>query len=126
MPFVEISKYTRQKEILSGRVKTLHPKIFGGILATSTQGHQRELKKEKIINFDLVIVNLYPFENTIKNTTKINEIIEMIDIGGHSLIRAAVKNYLKTLVIVNPLDYSKFIKNPPKTDSAKKNMQLKQ
>lgn len=125
VPFVEISKYTRQKEILSGRVKTLHPKIFGGILATSTQGHQRELKKEKIINFDLVIVNLYPFENTIKNTTKINEIIEMIDIGGHSLIRAAVKNFLNTIIIVDPLDYSKFIKKFPATEASKKKYAIK-
>ena len=68
VPHVEISKYTKQKEILSGRVKTLHPKIFGGILATNTRNHQEELKKEKIINFDLIIVNLYPFEKTIKNT----------------------------------------------------------
>ena len=113
------------KKILSGRVKTLHPKIFGGILATSTQGHQRELKKEKIINFDLVIVNLYPFENTIKNTTKIYEIIEMIDIGGHSLIRAAVKNFLNTIIIVDPLDYSKFIKKFPATEASKKKYAIK-
>ena len=125
VPHIEISKYTRQKEILAGRVKTLHPKIFGGILATDTLEHQKELKKEKIINFDLIICNLYPFEKTIENTKKKDEIIEMIDIGGHSLIRAAVKNYLKTLVIVNPLDYSKFIKNPPKTNSAKKKYAIK-
>ena len=125
VPHIEISKYTQQKEILAGRVKTLHPKIFGGILATDTLEHQKELKKEKIINFDLIICNLYPFEKTIENTKKRDEIIEMIDIGGHSLIRAAVKNYLKTLVIVNPLDYSKFIKNPPKTDSAKKKYAIK-
>ena len=73
--------------------------------------HQEELKKEKIINFDLIIVNLYPFEKTIKNTKKTDEIIEMIDIGGHSLIRAAAKNYLKTTIIVDPLDYPNFIKN---------------
>ena len=125
VPHFEISKYTRQKEILDGRVKTLHPKIFGGILASKTKDHQKELKKEKIINFDLIICNLYPFEKTIENTKKKDEIIEMIDIGGHSLIRAAVKNYLKTLVIVNPLDYSKFIKNPPKTNSAKKKYAIK-
>ncbi len=125
VPHIEISKYTRQKEILAGRVKTLHPKIFGGILATNTKEHQKELKNEKIINFDLIICNLYPFEKTIKNTKKKDEIIEMIDIGGHSLIRAAVKNYLKTVVIVSPLDYSKFIKYNPKTNSAKKKYAIK-
>ena len=105
VPHVEISKYTKQKEILSGRVKP-SPKIFGGILAANNRDHQKELKKEKIINFDLIIVNLYPFEDTVKKTKKANKIIEMIDIGGHSLIRAAVKNYLKSTIIVDPLDYS--------------------
>tara|TARA_B100000575_G_scaffold117588_1_gene93610 strand:+ start:629 stop:2098 length:1470 start_codon:yes stop_codon:yes gene_type:complete len=125
IPHVEVSKYTKQKEILSGRVKTLHPKIFGGILAANTLDHQKEIKKEKIINFDLIIVNLYPFEKTIKKTKNNNEIIEMIDIGGHSLIRAAAKNYLKSVVIVDPLDYPNFIKNYPKTESAKKKYAIK-
>ena len=120
VPHVQISKYTKQKEILDGRVKTLHPKIFGGILATNSKSHQKELDKEKIINFDLIIVNLYPFEETIKNNKKKDKIIEMIDIGGHSLIRAGVKNYLKTITIVDPLDYQNFIKKFPKTESAKK------
>ena len=108
---IQISKYTKQKEILEGRVKTLHPKIFGGILATNSHDHQNDLKRERIINFDLIIVNLYPFEETIKNTNKKDEIIEMIDIGGHSLIRAAVKNYQKSIIIVDPSDYKNFIKN---------------
>ena len=125
VPHVEISKYTRQKEILSGRVKTLHPKIFGGILATNNRDHQEELKKEKIINFDLIIVNLYPFEKTIKNTNKTDEIIEMIDIGGHSLIRAAAKNYLNSTILVDPLDYQNFIKRFPETVSAKKKYAIK-
>ena len=125
MPHFEISKYTRQKEILDGRVKTLHPKIFGGILASKTKDHQKELKDKKIINFDLVIVNLYPFEKTIKSTKKASEIIEMIDIGGHSLIRASAKNYLKTTVIVDPMDYTKFIKNIPKTSFSKKKYAIK-
>ena len=125
VPHIEISKYTKQKEILDGRVKTLHPKIFGGILATKTKDHQRELKKEKIINFDLIIINLYPFEKTIKITKNKNEIIDMIDIGGHSLIRAAVKNYIKTTVIVDPLDYKKYIENQPRTNSSKKRYAIK-
>ena len=108
---IEISNYTKQKEILGGRVKTLHPKIFGGLLGTSDKGHQQELVKEKIKNFDLLIINLYPFEETIKKTKNSKEIIEMIDIGGHSLIRASVKNFEKTLTIVSPGDYENFIKN---------------
>ena len=108
---IEISNYTKQKEILGGRVKTLHPKIFGGLLGTSSKEHQRELIQENIKNFDLLIINLYPFEETIKNTKNSKEIIEMIDIGGHSLIRAAVKNFEKTLTIVSPSDYENFIKN---------------
>ena len=104
IPHVEISNYTKQKEILGGRVKTLHPKIFGGLLGTETSIHQKELKKEKIINFDVLIINLYPFADTVKNTKNRDKIIEMIDIGGHSLIRAAVKNYKKTVPIVDPMD----------------------
>ena len=113
IPHIEISKYTKQKEILGGRVKTLHPKIFGGLLGTLSQEHQKELQSEKIVNFDMLIINLYPFEETIKKTKKSEEIIEMIDIGGHSLIRAAAKNYLKSTIIVNPLDYTNFIKSFP-------------
>ena len=90
VPHIQISKYTEQKEILSGRVKTLHPKIFGGILATYSKKHQKELSEEKIINFDLLIVNLYPFEETVKKSKKTDEIIEMIDIGGHSLILSLI------------------------------------
>ncbi len=125
IPHVEISKFTKQKEILNGRVKTLHPKIFGGILAANSQDHQKELKVSKIPNFDLLIVNLYPFEETIKKTKNADEIIEMIDIGGHSLIRAAVKNYLKTLVIVDPLDYPKLIKKLPATTAVRKKYAIK-
>ena len=66
LPFKEISQYTKQKEILSGRVKTLHPKIFGGLLAENSTLHQKELKENQMINFDLLIVNLYPFQETLK------------------------------------------------------------
>ncbi len=125
VPHIQISKYTKQKEILTGRVKTLHPKIFGGILATNSKNHQKELSEEKIINFDLLIINLYPFEETVKKSEKTDEIIEMIDIGGHSLIRAAVKSYRKTTIIVDPLDYPNLISKFPNTDSAKKKYAIK-
>ena len=120
IPYYEISKYTGQKEILGGRVKTLHPKIFGGLLSTQSLEHQKELKKEKIINFDLLIINLYPFQETLKKTNNDKEIIEMIDIGGHSLIRAAVKNFKKTVSLTNPQDYEFFIKNFNKIDRYRK------
>jgi len=120
VPYHEISKYTGQKEILGGRVKTLHPKIFGGLLSTQSLEHQKELKKEKIINFDLLIINLYPFQETLKKTNNEKEIIEMVDIGGHSLIRAAVKNFKKTVPLTKPQDYEIFIKNFDKIDSYRK------
>ena len=114
IPHKEITKYTKQKEILGGRVKTLHPKIFGGLLGTNAKDHKKDLKKERIVEFDLLVVNLYPFEETVKNTKTKSKIIEMIDIGGHSLIRAAVKNYEKTIPLINPKDYDYFIKNSSK------------
>ena len=120
IPHIEISKYTKQKEILGGRVKTLHPKIFGGLLGTKSLKHQKELQSEQIVNFDMLIVNLYPFEETIKNTNKSDEIIEMIDIGGHSLIRAAIKNYTKTIPIVSPTDYKQIIRKTPKSNLERK------
>mgnify|MGYP001192621601 FL=1 len=120
IPHIEISKYTKQKEILGGRVKTLHPKIFGGLLGTKSLKHQKELQLEQIVNFDMLIVNLYPFEETIKNTNKNDEIIEMIDIGGHSLIRAAIKNYTKTIPIVSPTDYKQIIRKMPRSNLERK------
>ena len=111
VPVKEISDYTKQQEILSGRVKTLHPKIFGGLLANNSSLHQKELKNNQMINFDLLIVNLYPFEETIKTTKNEKKIIDMIDIGGHSLIRASVKSYQKTMTIIDPSDYVNFIKS---------------
>ena len=124
IPHKEISNYTGQKEILGGRVKTLHPKIFGGLLSTNSKEHQREVKKEKIVNFDLLVINLYPFQETVKNTSNPKDIIEMIDIGGHSLIRAAIKNYEKTITLIRPNDYQFFIKNFSKISQYKKKFAL--
>ena len=80
LPVKEISNYIKQKEILGGRVKTLHPKIFGGLLADNSSSHQRELKNNQIINFDLLVVNLYPFEETLKTTKDNKKIIEMVEV----------------------------------------------
>ena len=105
-----IESVTSFPEILSGRVKTLHPKVFGGILANNEDKlHLKQLKKHAISEIQLVVVNLYPFENTIKLTKSINSCIENIDIGGPSLIRAAAKNYISTTVVTDINDYKKVI-----------------
>lgn len=107
---IEIATYTEFPEILDGRVKTLHPKIHGGILAKKqNQKHIQELQKHSIISFDIVVVNLYPFEEILEKTNNEEEIIENIDIGGVTLIRAAAKNYKDVLIIVDNNDYSQLI-----------------
>jgi len=102
-----ISKVTNFPEILDGRVKTLHPLIFGGILAQSDNPiHQEQMKKQQIESIDLVVVNLYPFQKTVSQKgVELEEAIENIDIGGPSLLRAAAKNYPDVAVVINPKDY---------------------
>lgn len=99
-PVQSVESVTGYPSILGGRVKTLHPKIFGGILARrDNENDQDHLKKYEIPEFDLVVVDLYPFEETLAKTQDENEIIEKIDIGGISLIRAAAKNFQDVLVV---------------------------
>jgi len=102
-----ISEVTGFPEILEGRVKTLHPLIFGGILAKREDLlHQKEIKEQEIEQIDLVVVNLYPFEKTVsQKEVELDEAIENIDIGGPSLLRAAAKNYQDVTVVINPQDY---------------------
>lgn len=102
-----VAAYTGSEEILDGRVKTLHPKLFAGILARRSKGeHQATLKKQGWEGIDLVVVNLYPFEATIqKSGVMEEEAIENIDIGGPTLLRAAAKNFESVAAIVNPGDY---------------------
>ena len=108
---IKISNYTGISEILNGRVKTLHPKIHAGILnIRKNKKHKKDLKKQKIPNIDLVIVDLYPFEKKLNKTRKIQELIEYIDIGGSALIRSAAKNFNDVTVISNIDDYSQLIK----------------
>jgi phosphoribosylaminoimidazolecarboxamide formyltransferase/IMP cyclohydrolase len=102
----EISSLTEFPEMLNGRVKTLHPKIYGGILAKrNDENSMLELNTHNIPSIDMVIVNLYPFEEMLKKTDEEEILIENIDIGGHTLIRAAAKNYKDVLVVTNPNDY---------------------
>ena len=101
----KISNYTGFSEILGGRVKTLHPKIHAGILnRRGSSEHRRDLRKKNISNIDLVIVDLYPFENKLRIKSK--KLIEYIDIGGTALIRAAAKNFSDVAVVSNINDYS--------------------
>ncbi len=104
---LEIASYTNSPEILDGRVKTLHPAVHGGILARRTESDQSDLERIHARMIDLVVVNLYPFQQTIhKPGVSIEEAIENIDIGGVALIRAAAKNYQRVTVVTDPADYS--------------------
>jgi len=107
IPVLEIEKFTGFPEILGGRVKTLHPKVHGGLLYVRTDPtHQEQLTKNGIQPIDLVAVNLYPFEQTIrKPDIKLEEAIEQIDIGGPSMLRSAAKNYRFVTTISDPQDY---------------------
>ncbi|WP_353892949.1 bifunctional phosphoribosylaminoimidazolecarboxamide formyltransferase/IMP cyclohydrolase [Proteinivorax hydrogeniformans] len=102
-----VEKVTGSPEILDGRVKTLHPKIHGGILAKESTAHQAELDKLDIKRIDLVAVNLYPFTEVIKSKdTDLDTALENIDIGGPTMVRAAAKNYKKCVVLVDTQDYN--------------------
>jgi phosphoribosylaminoimidazolecarboxamide formyltransferase/IMP cyclohydrolase len=110
IPVTQVSDVSGFPEILDGRVKTLHPIIFSGILAKRNKDHLKQLDDQKIDPIDLVIVNLYPFEKTISKTqSTLEEAVENIDIGGPSLIRAAAKNYQFTTVLVSPEQYKELI-----------------
>lgn len=107
-----VEDLTSYPSILGGRVKTLHPKIFGGILnRRDNEEDQVQIADYEIPSIDLVIVDLYPFEKTVKSTTDREAIIEKIDIGGISLIRAAAKNYEDVVIIPSQAQYEKFLQN---------------
>ncbi len=107
---LEVSRHTGFPEILGGRVKTLHPWVFAGILAAPTAEHEAELSKLEIPNIDLVVVNLYPFRETVaREGADLEESVEQIDIGGPSLIRAAAKNHARVTVLVDPADYEEIL-----------------
>jgi len=102
----DVSEYTGFPEMMDGRVKTLHPKIHGGLLAIrENKEHMKQAKDNKIEMIDLVVVNLYPFEDTVKKGVSFEETIEMIDIGGPSMIRSAAKNFHDVTVLTDPDDY---------------------
>ncbi len=108
---VEVSEFTNSPEILDGRVKTLHPKIHAGILnKREKKSHLKDLKNHNFENIDLVIVNFYPFENTLKKTKNHKKIIENIDVGGPTMVRSAAKNYKDVTVITSSDQYEELIR----------------
>ena len=107
---LEVSEYTGSPEILGGRVKTLHPKIHAGILSKrSSKSHGRDLKNNNFGEIDLVIVNFYPFEKTLEQTNNRAKIVENIDVGGPTMVRAAAKNYNYVTVITSSNQYEELI-----------------
>ena len=103
---LEVSKFTNSKELLDGRVKTLHPKIHSGILnVRQNKKHQKEMKINNYENIDLVIINFYPFEKVLLSNSGHKNIIENIDIGGPTMVRSAAKNYNDVVVLSNTKQY---------------------
>ncbi|WP_029520060.1 bifunctional phosphoribosylaminoimidazolecarboxamide formyltransferase/IMP cyclohydrolase [Persephonella sp. IF05-L8] len=106
IPVIEVSEITGFPEIMGGRVKTLHPKIHGGLLAVrDNPEYMKQLKEQGIEPIDIVAINLYPFEETVKKGADLDEIIENIDIGGPAMVRASAKNHKFVTIIVDPDDY---------------------
>ena len=116
----EISTFTGFPEMLDGRVKTLHPKVHGGLLfVRDNPDHCAQAAAHGIQPIDLVVVNLYPFEKTIAQAgTTLEEAIEQIDIGGPSMLRSAAKNYRSVTVVVDPADYADVLENIQANDGA--------
>lgn len=110
LPVTEVADYTHSPEILGGRVKTLHPAIHGGLLARPTDADLGELQALGWDYIDLVVVNLYPFEETVaRRGVSVEEAIENIDIGGVTLIRAAAKNHARVTLVCDPVDYEEVL-----------------
>ena len=106
-PCTKVEEITTYPSILGGRVKTLHPKIFGGILGRrENEGDIKEMAQYEILAIDLVVVDLYPFEETVKSGASEADIIEKIDIGGISLIRAGAKNFKDVVIVPSKAEYS--------------------
>jgi phosphoribosylaminoimidazolecarboxamide formyltransferase/IMP cyclohydrolase len=106
VPVREVSDFTGAPEILDGRVKTLHPRVHGGILGRPTDKHRAEMQQAGLVPIDLVVVNLYPFRETVARGAPFEDVIENIDIGGPAMIRSAAKNHERVAVVVDPADYA--------------------
>ena len=107
---IDVADVTGFPEIMDGRVKTLHPKVHGGLLAVrGNAAHEKARETHGIANIDLLVVNLYPFEETVARGATFNEVIENIDVGGPTMIRAAAKNHESVTVVVSPADYPRIL-----------------
>jgi phosphoribosylaminoimidazolecarboxamide formyltransferase/IMP cyclohydrolase len=112
-----VSDVTGFPEILDGRVKTLHPKLHGGILARrDVAGHKKQLKEHAIVPIDVVVVNLYPFEDKVAKGAPFDEAVENVDVGGPSMLRAAAKNFRDVAVVVDPADYPLLLEQLERAD----------
>jgi len=110
VPVEPVSGYTGAPEILDGRVKTLHPRIHGGILARDTEEHRADLARIGGELIDVVAVNLYPFESEVASEEAgLSDAVEQIDIGGPTLVRAAAKNFERVVAICDPADYERVL-----------------
>jgi phosphoribosylaminoimidazolecarboxamide formyltransferase / IMP cyclohydrolase len=126
---IEVAEYTKSPEILGGRVKTLHPAVHGGLLARPTVEDHKQLLSLGWDYIDLVAVNLYPFEQTIaKAGVSYADVIENIDIGGVTLIRAAAKNHERVTLVCDPADYPEVLaalRSGPVPDGLRKKLAVK-
>ena len=119
IPVIGISNYTGFPEMLDGRLKTLHPKIHGGILGQRNKAeHIKQMEEHGILPIDMVVVNLYAFEDTVAKGCLLEEAIENIDIGGPTMIRAAAKNYKDVAVVVDPSDYQNIMEEMKRENSS--------
>ena len=116
VPVTAVSDVTGFPEILGGRVKTLHPKVFGGILARRNEEHLADLERTGLVPIDVVVVNLYPFEDKVSKGASFDEAIENIDIGGPSMVRAAAKNFQSVAVVVDSNDYGQLLEQLGRPD----------
>jgi len=109
IPVKDVSDFTGFPEMLDGRVKTLHPRVHGGILGRPTDEHRKQMREHGIDAIDLVVVNLYPFRETVARGASFEDVIENIDIGGPAMVRSAAKNHERVAVVVDPADYDRVL-----------------
>ena len=110
IPVIEVSEVTGFPETLDGRVKTLHPSVHAGILADLRLiAHEGQLDALKVKPFDLVVVNLYPFVQTVQSGAKGDAVVEQIDIGGPAMVRASAKNHANVAIVVDPAKYGEIV-----------------
>ncbi|KAI4152453.1 MAG: hypothetical protein LQ340_002907 [Diploschistes diacapsis] len=124
-PVEDVTSITHAPEMLSGRVKTLHPAVHAGILARNIESDEKDLAEQKIDKVDYVICNLYPFKDTVaKINVTVPEAVEEIDIGGVTLIRAAAKNHARVTILSDPKDYPEFLKELDRGDISEKSRKV--